>query len=351
MNKSRVAFILVTGLTYLVRTGAAQTAAGAVVAVVDGQPVSQTDLEARIGDKLLRLKTEEYNIRLSTLNGYVDELMLAREAGSRQLSVDELLGREVTGKLAPVSEAEARAVMESAPGAYKGLTPDEALRGATAAITGPRAARLRANLIADIRARHTFELTLEPPRLGHPIPGGRSAGSDDAPVYIVEFSDFQCPYCGRLTDGLDQIRREYGRGVRLTYKQFPLPSHPQAAKAAEASLCAAEQGKFWEMHDQLFSEQRLLAAEAFSELAGRAGANVETFESCLKTNKTKGEIAKDKADGSSVGVNSTPTFFINGKMFVGVRSYEALKDLVEAELSKTETDAKRRKEPAERAGR
>lgn len=323
----------------LIDGASAQAGSGAVVAVVDGVAINSTQLAARAGAKLLRLKTDEYNIQLAILNEYVDEVLLAREAGSRHISVEELLQREITSKLPQVSETEARAVIESAPTQYQRLGPDEAVRVAINEISGRRRVKLRADLLASLRARYSFQIMLQPPRLTRGIEGGQSQGPANAPIAIAEFADFQCPYCGNLSVTLQRILKEYPNQIRLTYKQFPLPSHPQAAKAAQASLCAAEQGKFWEMHDALFSEQRLLSAEAFGDLAMSAKLDLDQFDTCFKVRRFSAEVSKDMAEAISLGINSTPTTFINGQMVVGNKPYEVLRGMVEAELKRLEKEA------------
>jgi predicted DsbA family dithiol-disulfide isomerase len=323
-------YVLFASLAILMPLAPAQD----VVAVVDGRPVLRGDLEARTRDKLLKLKTEEYDLQLATLNQRIDDLLIMQEAARRHLSAEELIRAETDAKLMPVSDAEAQAVIDNSRDAYAKLPPDEALKSVRASIARRRSDKLRADFIARLRAGHSFKILLEQPRLWDPIAGGHSTGPDGAPVQIVEFSDFQCPFCSKLTMALDRIRKEYGAKVRLSYKQFPLPSHPQADAAAQASLCAAEQGKFWEMHDQLFAEQRLLSEEAFAELGRRAGLDITAFEGCFAARRGKEELAADKADATSVSINSTPTFFVNGRMFVGARSYEALRDIVESELRK-----------------
>jgi len=146
-----------------------------------------------------------------------------------------------------------------------------------------------------------------------------SWGPADAPVTIVEFSDFQCPYCARfVTQTLPQIRQQYEGKVRFVFRDFPLSTiHENAEKAAEAAECANEQGKFWEYHDKLFSSQSALDVASLKSYASQLGLDTATFDECLDSNKYAEEIQKDVQDGTSYGVDGTPAFFVNGQLVVG----------------------------------
>ena len=160
-------------------------------------------------------------------------------------------------------------------------------------------------------------------------------GSSDAPVTIVEFSDYECPFCGRFyNDALKQIRSEYidtGK-VRVVYRDFPLSFHPDAQKAAEAAECAGKQNKYWEMHDKLFENNTALGVANLKQYAVDIGLNAEQFNSCLDNGETASEIRADFSDGSAAGVSGTPTFFINGQKIVGAQPYAAFKAAIDAAL-------------------
>ncbi len=168
-------------------------------------------------------------------------------------------------------------------------------------------------------------------------------GDPKAPVTVVEFSDFQCPYCSRFfTATFGKIEENYIKSgkVKFVYRDFPLADkHPQAILAAEAAQCANDQSKFKEMHDQLFLHQELWAGvekpkDAMKKFATTIGLDVKQFTGCLESNKYKAEIQKDLVDGSAVGVNGTPSFFVNGKFVEGAVPYELVfKPILDAELS------------------
>jgi protein-disulfide isomerase len=165
-------------------------------------------------------------------------------------------------------------------------------------------------------------------------------GDENAPVVIVEFSDFQCPFCERwATETLPQLTQTYidSGKVRLVYRDFPLSSiHPEAQNAAESAECARDQGKFWEYHDILF-ENRLdwsgVGDAKFKQYAADLGLDTNTFDECLDSDKYNNEVLDDLNDGGSVGVSGTPTFFINGKKLVGAQPFTAFEAAIEEELA------------------
>ncbi|MFL5376010.1 MAG: DsbA family protein, partial [Myxococcales bacterium] len=158
-------------------------------------------------------------------------------------------------------------------------------------------------------------------------------GPKNAAVTIVEWSDFQCPYCGRVEPTLQQVREEYKGKVRLAWKNQPLSFHPNAMPAAEAAMAAAEQGKFWEYHDALFKRQNELGPALYDEVAKQVGLDMEKFHASIQGHKHLAQIKADMAAGSAVGADGTPTFFINGKKLVGAMPIESFKQVIDAELA------------------
>ena len=162
-------------------------------------------------------------------------------------------------------------------------------------------------------------------------------GSENAPVTLIEFSDFECPFCGRFfQQTLPQIEENYIKTgkVRHVFRDFPLTFHQYAQKAAEASECADEQGKFWEYHDKLFENQNALDTGSLKQYAKDLGLDTAKFNSCLDSGKMTSEVQKDFSDGAQSGVSGTPTFFINGIQIVGAQPYSAFEQLIEQELNK-----------------
>ena len=164
------------------------------------------------------------------------------------------------------------------------------------------------------------------------IAGAPSMGPEDAAVTLIEFSDFQCPFCGRVNPTLDQIRETYGEDVRLVFKHLPLRIHPQAPLAHAAAEAAKSQGQFWEMHDLIFANQRQLTEEKFIEYAGQLDLNVEQFKLDMASEAVKKRVAADTVEASQLGVTGTPGFFINGRFVSGAKPFSDFKRRIDAEL-------------------
>ena len=162
-------------------------------------------------------------------------------------------------------------------------------------------------------------------------------GEATAPVTIIEFSDYQCPFCGRFwQDTLPSLEKDYiatGK-VKFVYRDFPLSFHPYAQPGAEAADCAGDQGKYWEYHDKIFASQASLSDSSWEQFATDIGLNLNTFKTCFSSGKHRAEVQKDFNDGQAAGVSGTPAFFINGKLISGAQPYSVFKQIIDAELAK-----------------
>ncbi len=159
-------------------------------------------------------------------------------------------------------------------------------------------------------------------------------GDADAPITLVEYSDFECPYCARHTPTVDQILEDYDGQVKLVFRHFPLSMHEHAQAAAEASECAAEQGKFWEMHDELFAmnEAGTMSVDNFKAAAGDLGLNQSQFDDCLDSGKYTQRVQDDFDEGAQLGVNGTPATFVNGQLVSGAVPYSNFKTIIDGLL-------------------
>ena len=176
---------------------------------------------------------------------------------------------------------------------------------------------------------------LEPLRTEIATAGYPARGPLTAPVTIVEFSDFECPFCGGLFPTLKAVEKTYPAQVRIVYRQFPLRRiHPRAQKAAEASLCVSEQGRFWEMHDSLFGNQEDLSVDALKARAVELKLDTAAFDACLDSGKEVAAIDKDLAEGAKAGVTGTPAMFINGRLMLGNQPYAKIREIIEDELQR-----------------
>jgi protein-disulfide isomerase len=186
----------------------------------------------------------------------------------------------------------------------------------------------------ELKTKAGYQMLMEEPRVKVEAIGP-TKGTADAKVTIVEFSDFECPFCSKAEESVTQVEEKYAGKVRVVYRHFPLSFHSHAQKAAEAAACAEEQGKFWEMHKQLFANQRALEVADLKSHAAAIGLDAAKFADCLDNSKTKAKVEADAKAGSEAGVNGTPAFFINGKVLSGALPFSEFEKVINAELAKT----------------
>ncbi|MGI9628251.1 MAG: thioredoxin domain-containing protein [Longimicrobiales bacterium] len=202
-------------------------------------------------------------------------------------------------------------------------------------LNGHQTFDVMASVIDDELRRAGVEYVREPFRTSVESEGFPAKGVETAPITVVEFADFQCPYCGQLSEVLDQLTDAYPNEIRLVYRHFPLPDlHPHAQKSAEASLCADKQGKFWEMHDALYADQDALDVASLKSVARSLGLDGDAFDQCLDASEFRDEVAADRAAGRIAGVRGTPALFINGRFISGIQRYGTLVEIIEDELSR-----------------
>jgi protein-disulfide isomerase len=165
-------------------------------------------------------------------------------------------------------------------------------------------------------------------------PDDPAKGSAAAPVTIVLFSDFQCPFCARVSPTLEEVRRTYGEKVRIVWKHQPLSFHPNALPAAEAAEAAREQGKFWQMHDRLFAAQRELSPDTYQRLAKELGLDMRRFQESVRSGKARARIEEDQRLASRIGAMATPTMFVNGEKVEGAVPFSTLKAVIDRKLGR-----------------
>jgi protein-disulfide isomerase len=313
----------------------AVAAASDVVAVIAGEPFTARQLEEAAGPRLFQLRSQQYQAQRQILDDAIAKRLLEREAAQRKITVDDLVQQEVTAKVTPVTEAEQKAFYEQNKPRFGPLTEAEAMKRIETGLAQQRAAQRRADFVDTLRAKAGVRILLDPPRLAVEAAGDPSRGPADAPVTIVEFSDFQCPYCSRAIETIKKIEESYAGKVRLVYRDYPLVQiHPNAARAAEAAACANDQGKFWAMHDVLFAHQDKLEAADLKKNAADLGLDTAAFDQCLDSGRHAEGWRKDTADAERYGVSSTPAFFINGRLVVGAQPYEAFAQVIDDELAR-----------------
>ncbi|MFM7204460.1 MAG: DsbA family protein [Myxococcota bacterium] len=313
-----------------------------VVATVEGQPVTQGELLDSAGSALFRLRTELANKEYMTLRKGLDELiekrLLEKESQSRGLEVNALLDADVYSKVTAPTDEELQGFFNQN---RRRFGPDATFEQHAAELrevfSGRKREQAKAEYVQGLKTKSKVTVTLpypEMPTVTVSADDDPRMGSADAPVTIIEWSDFQCPYCKRNGETLKEVKQRYGDKVSVVFRDFPLPFHKEAPKASEAAECADEQGKFWEFHDKLFSNQQALDVGSLKKNAEELQLDMAKFTACLDSGKYKSEIDKDMAEGKVAGVTGTPATFINGKMLSGALPIDTYAAIIDAELAK-----------------
>ena len=325
--------------------------ASQVVAEGQGVAITLDDLQSAAAEKLEELKMqalqfeakqekERHQILESQLNTMVAQKLISREASEQGLSNQELLEKEVFSQTEKPTEEEIENFYQANQQRLQG-SKEQLLPMIRHYLADERKDQGYQQFVEQLKAKYAVALHFEPLRVNIVTTGHPSHGPADAPVTIVEFSDFECPYCFALWDTIKNIRQNYPDRVRLVYRHFPLVNiHPQAQKAAEASLCADEQGKFWEMHDLMFGDQSGLSVEDLAQKAQSLGLDEATFEKCLTSAQFAERVRTDVKEGAIAGVTGTPALFINGRPLVGNVPYDQIAQIIDEELKKLQTQAR-----------
>lgn len=311
-----------------------------VVADVGGRPVTLKEVDAKWEEfdaaERARVTQLLYQNRRNMLDQVVGEILIENAAKAANLSVEAYLAQDSAKRATQVTEAEVLQFFEANRDRAQGRTLEQ-LRGQIKEfLEGQRTQQARAQLVQELKASGAaVKVMLDPPRYTVAVAANDPVrGVATAPVTIVEFSDYQCPFCARVNPTLDQVRKTYGDKVKIVFKDFPLPNHPQAPKASEAAHCAGEQGKYWEMHDLMFANQKALNVPELKQYATTLGLDATKFTQCLDSGKHASLVAAGMAQGERMGVNSTPTLYINGRALIGAQPFEAFKAVIDEELSR-----------------
>ena len=325
--------LLVVGLFVVAR----RSAVGEPLAEVDGVPVSAEEVEKAIGASLGKLQEQIFNLKRQKLEELINATLLTREARKRGVSVPALLDAEVTSKVALVTEQEVEAFYEANKTRIQG-DPVAARQQIRINLQNQRLATKKQEFFQLLRSNAKIAVYLKPPpvhRVEVSTNGAPSKGPVKAPVTIVKFEDFHCPFCKKVQPTLAQVLSKYGEKVRLVHRDFPIDGiHPAARKAHEAARCANEQGKFWQYHDVLYANAPKADATDLSSYAEQVGLDVPAFEKCVASGEFRDVVQKDIEEGTRLGVNGPPAFFINGRLLSGAEPIERFAAIIDDEISR-----------------
>ena len=326
--------ILAAALTTSAAAQGGGQSAGAL-ASVNGKAISSAEVEKTIAVDLAKLEAQIYELKKTKLDALIDEQLLAQEASKRGITTAALLEAEVTSKSSTVTDEEVAV--------YYGANQTKLQKDLNAwreqirkFLNMQKADERRTAYLQQLRSQHKVEVFLKAPpifRAEIVTAGAYAKGPANAPIQLVEFSDFHCPFCKRVEPTIAEVLKKYDGKIRFVYKDFPLDSlHPQARAAAEAARCAGEQGKYWEFHGKVYAGAPDASAATMQAYAKDVGLDAATFETCRSSRKYQAQVQADAAEGTKLGVSGTPGFFINGRFLSGAQPLEAFSKIIDEEL-------------------
>ena len=337
-------------LSLLAPVAAERAVDSGVAARVGDHAITLTDVDrvAMVQDsgrfRGLRLRDAIYEARKNAVETLIADRLIQADAAAAGLSAAALVEREVARTLVPVTERDVADWYEANHTRVGGASLEQIAAKIREALEQQRRDEAKARYVARLRGATNVAVLLTPPRETISVASDEpSAGRTDAPVQIVMYSDFQCPFCARVGPTVKKVQQTYGDRVRVVFRDFPLSSiHPRASAAAVAARCAYDQGRFWEYHDRLFGNSGRLEDRDLAQYATEVGLDVSRFTACTQEPGPTARVAGNLSSGESLGVSATPAFFINGRFMPGAQPFEAFQRVIDDELKNTAPPAANR---------
>jgi len=316
----------------------AATGKNAPVAKVGAVVITAEELDKAIRNELNEIDQKTYDLRKQALDQMINQKLVEAKAKAAGVEVEEFLRKELASKVAEPGDEEARALYERAKSAGQVNDPyDKVKPQIIGFLKQQKGQAVLQQYVEQLRAESKVEVLLPaylPPKV-EVAATGPSKGPEAAPITIVEFSDFQCPYCARAEATVKDLLglEKYKGKLRLVYRDYPLPSHNLAPKAAEAAHCAGDQGKYWEMHGKLFATTPKLEVTDLKAYARELSLDTGRFDKCLESGEKAKTVTDHAKAGEEAGVRGTPAFFINGRLISGAQPMAAFTAIIDAELA------------------
>jgi protein-disulfide isomerase len=326
------------------------TATTSIVATINGTSITSEDVEKATANELQKLELQrlqfdagyarnKHQIMENGLARLIDNRVLDFEAKKRGIAKEMLLSQELNGKVQEPSAQDVSAFYE-ANKAQIGQPLEQSREKIQQYLKSQNYNRAKEDLVERLKKDYGANVMLAPMRSTIETTGSPALGPEDAPVTLVEFADFQCPFCSRLAKTLKEVLANYGKDVRLVFRQFPLSEiHPFAENAAEASLCAADQGHFWEMHDLLYASQGQINATDLGVKTAGMNLDMQSFSQCVNSRKYANRVQQDFNEGIKLGIAGTPVVFVNGRFFSGALPLEDLSRIIDEEIRNSPSHA------------
>lgn len=322
--------------------GSKGTDPAAVVATWNGGQLTYADVEKDVKSQLIKLEvdylTNRYQTESQATEQAVMKAVLEAEAKAKGAAdVDALLKVEVEDKVPAPTEDEVRAHYNVLQRNLRGAPYEEVADRVRQDLLRRKQGERFGAYFEELKSRYGVKTTLpfpDMPRIPISVDDDPSKGNANASITIVQFAEFQCPYCGQADKVVEQVLKEYDGKVKMVFRDYPLGFHDRAVPAAVAANCAGEQGKYWEMHTLLMSNQRALEETDLVAHATTLQLDLGKWNTCRQDPKQAAEVQKDFEDGSAAGVSGTPAFFINGIFLSGALPIEEFRSVIDRELAK-----------------
>lgn len=307
-----------------------------VIATYGDHVIRQGEVDAKVKDELTKLEEQVYELRAEAAERIAVEQLIAQKAKAAGQSEDEWLSLNVEAGVPEPTDAQIESLYNKARSRIPaGVSFEDVKPQLRQAVQRELRAKRAREVFAELKANAGFKMHLSAPEKPRKVVDttGPSRGAANAKVVIVEFADFECPYCTKAHEVVQEVMKAYEGKVRFVFKHYPLSFHPKAPRAAAAAWCAEAQGKFWEYHDALFASGEL-DEDALKMQAKSIGLDEANFASCLESPAALEAVKRDLNAGKTAGVDGTPAFFINGLMLSGAQPEDAFRRIIDAELAK-----------------
>jgi len=304
----------------------------AVLASVDRAEITLKQVDDSVATRIYPLQQQLYAIRKAALENLLTAKLLESEATARGISIEELRRQLTLGEI-NVTGAQVEEAYAQNASFFASMSPDEARERLRLDLENQERMKYYRTGLEALRKKWSVKLSFPPPQFVTELDDGLSPtkGSVKPAVTIVEFSDFECPYCREVQTTLKQVIDNYGKDVRLVFKHLPLEGHRNSLPAARAAYCAGEQDRFWQFHDALFASRDLSPA-LFEEIATSLGLGMEKFRACLNSEQSRSAIVKDIESARLFRIDSTPSCIVNGRLHKGALSFAEFQKIIEREL-------------------
>ena len=308
------------------------------VAKIGDEVITESELEALTGPSLVSLRQQIYDTQVSKLEDEIYKRLVLKAAAAAGVTEGEYLRARIDEMVGEPGEGEIVKLMSQ----FRSQLAEDDLQ-ARAQIIQALKQREKQQRSQEVRyalfEEAGVEILIQPPRVKVAVADGTPfRGPVDAPIVMIEYTDFQCPFCTRVQPTLDALMKRYDGKIRHVFKNLPLPMHAEAQLAGAASLCAQDQGKFWAYHDWLFANQRTLSRDSMVAQASAIGMDGEVFTACIDSGTYLATVRADMTEANSFGITGTPGFLINGRVLTGAQPPEEFEAIIDSELGRLGID-------------